>query len=228
MILLILGCGRSGTHLLADVLRGPDTEVYAEDPRWFPLALAAVRNEVKQSKYLPKIADYYAREDERLIYQKKTFVDKTHVAALFYERLQSFLWPRVVKNIWIERDPLAAIASMKMHLGMRCDLQYARCFSVPNRFLGIYGEEWFGLSNVQRFAHKWLSYRQRYEELQRSRLINLFVRYEDLVKYPEPTIRTIEKKFGIRCSRPEMKLDSLTKWAGILTQEEVGEIKEIV
>jgi len=222
-MILILGCGRSGTHLLADVMDGPDTIVAKEDPRWFELALAMVRNKAVVPKYYPRFAEMLCREHEAARADGKVFVDKTHVAAWLFEWLAKDL---PLYTIWIERDPLPTIASMMCHAGMRNDLRYARCFSVPNRYMGIEDERWFDMPMVLCFAHKWKSYHRRLIELYGR--IDHFVRYEELLQHPEREITVIEEKFGIRCSRPEMRLESLSKWQQILTQGAVSEINEVL
>lgn len=222
-MILILGCGRSGTHLLADVLAGPDTIVTKEDPRWFDLALAMVRNKAVLPKYYNQFVELLSEQREAAKMEGKIFVDKTHVAVWLFECLKEDL---PLFTIWIEREPLPTIASMMMHNGMLNDLRYARCFSIPNRFLGIEDESWFDMSIAQCFAHKWLSYRRRREEL--NGWIDHFVQYEELLQHPEQEITKIEEKFGIRCSRPEMHLESLSKWQKILTQPEVSEINEVL
>jgi hypothetical protein len=220
-MILILGCGRSGTHLLADVMEGPDTVVTKEDPRWFELALAMVRNEATMDRYYkPFVHILRAQRDAA---KGKILVDKTHVAAWFLQKLSLDI---PLQTIWIEREPLPTIASMMWHNGMRNDLGYSRCFSVPNRFMGIYGEEWFDLSMAQCFAHKWLSYHRRREEL--NGWIDHFVQYEDLVRYPEQEITKIEQRFGISCSRPDISMHGLLKWMDVLTQAEVSEINEVL
>lgn len=222
-MILILGCGRGGTHLLADVMEGPDTIVTKEDPRWFELALAMVRNAATIPKHYNRFVELLDEQQKAAMRQDKVFVDKTHVATWLLEWLMADL---SIATIWIEREPLPTIASMMRHTGMRNDLRYARCFSVPNRFMGIYGEEWFDLSMVQCFAHKWLSYHRRRQEL--NGWIDHFVQYEDLVRYPEQEITKIEERFGIRCSRPVITLEGLSKWMDVLTQAEVSEINEVL
>ena len=222
-MILILGCGRSGTHLLADVLEGPDTVVTKEDPRWFDLALAMVRNKALLPEYYPRFAEMLYREHEAARADGKVFVDKTHVAAWLFEWLAKDL---PLYTIWIERDPLPTIASMTSHPGMRNDLRYARCFTVPNRYMGIEDEMWFDLPIVQCFAHKWISYHRRLIELYGR--IDHFVKYEELLQHPEREITKIEEKFGIRCSRPVIFLESLSKWQQILAQAEVSEINELL
>lgn len=225
-MILILGCGRSGTHALAEVLTSRDTMVEVENPIWFDLALAMVRNEETKSKYLSKFIKSYLEQIKKAEDAGKIFVDKTHVAAWFLEELLQVI--PSIKTIWIERDPLASIASMKKHPGMKNDLRYARCFSVPNRFMGIFDEFWFDLPIVKCFAFKWVSYRIRLCELQTKCLIDHVVRYEDLVNDPNNTVYKIEKKFNILCSRPFMNPESLTKWKTVLSDVEINDIQSVI
>ena len=220
-MILILGCGRSGTHLLAEAMKGPDTIVTAEDSRWFDKALAIVRNSAKMHDYFPFILENWCFMQATAYGHGKEFVDKTHVAAWFYPEVKTLM---DTKCIWIEREPLGAIASMKKHPGMRNDLRYAPCFSVPNRYMGIEDESWFDLPLVKCFAKKWKSYQRRRDEL--SADIDYYVQYEDLVRNPEKEISMMEKQFGIRCSRPTMHVETLDKWQNVLTQQEVSDINE--
>lgn len=220
----ILGCGRSGTHLLANVFEGPDTIVTKEDSRWFQYFLAMARNEARRDRYYQPCVRLLKDQHDKAEAEGKVFVDKTHVAAWFMPDLVRKL---PMKTIWIERDPLANIASMIRHRGIVLDvLFYSLSFTVPNGYTGIYGEEWFDEPNIKRFAYKWLSHRKKREEL--AAWIDYFVRYEDLVRYPEREISKIEEKFGIRCTRPIMRPDSLSKWEKQLPPAAMGMIREVV
>ena len=112
-MICIIGCGRSGTHLLADIFTTEQTIVEKENPLWFEHALAMARNETKKEIYLPFLIDTYRQKDAEAREKGNVFVDKTHVNTWWAEALYDALPD--VHFVWIEREIHPVVASMKNH-----------------------------------------------------------------------------------------------------------------
>ena len=224
-MICIIGCGRSGTHLLADIFTTEQTIVEKENPLWFEHALAMARNETKKEIYLPFLIDTYRQKDAEAREKGNVFVDKTHVNTWWAEALYDALPD--VHFVWIEREIHPVVASMKNHPGMRNDLRYARSFSVPNRYMGIKDAQWYDLPIASCFAYKWKSYECRKWELINKGLIDYVVEYEKLVTDPKDIISELEETVWMQLRQPNMIPQNIDKWKFHLTEQEKVNISTV-
>lgn len=234
IIIFILGCDRSGTHLLAKTLEtspeiaahattSPNGDRWYEPEETFQLSIAMARNPGRVYALYKRLVDEYVRRWPRA---ERYWVVKDHPNTWIAEKL-AHEFPHA-RFISIERDPRAVVASMLRHYGVMLDLAWSLAYPVPCPFMGIAAESWHQLSTEEKLAYKW---RAHYDELARlkgklgDRLYQLT--FEELVKDAESTCVQLGAWLDIGIPTPRTYASRLDAWKRQLSQEQVDLIQDI-
>lgn len=226
----MVGCGRSGTHWLAEVLGAhPDLHALVEAPQIFPLATSIALDPGRVRRELPLLVRRYRRAMRRCA--PRRLVDKSHPNLwLVDELLEAFPAARFVA---IRRDPYATVHSMLRHPGVRrwCDTWHR--YPIPNRFLGITsaGCRAYALATLtERLSLRWRAHAERIDELvaRHPRAVRR-VDYEALHADAAATLRALEHFLGLRSPLPPVRAESraLTRWREGLSADQRREIARV-
>lgn len=223
----IIGTGRSGTHLLAEILSGvPSVHVLIEKQPLFRWSSSMAMDHRLEPSLFPRWVRRFRLE--QFSAAPRTVIDKCHTNMWLVERLvESF--PTAV-FLATRRGPHATIASMLRHGGFVFAPHRWRSLPLPNRFLGIAAdaaEEYATLSQPEQLALRWISNERRRDVVRRmlgDRLLE--VEYELLMREPAGTIRTVCEFLHIDRSpaTPAIKPDTLAKWRHQLHADEVAAV----
>jgi hypothetical protein len=220
--IFIIGNGRSGTNWLSRLLAGAEgTELYREDPRFFPLAVdIAVR---RQQHKLPELLKRY----DKHLSTTKVNIEKSHPVLWFAEKVAEAR-PRA-RFISIQRDPVQCVASTMQHGGTRGWLERWEELPRPNPFLGLGEEnvEWYReLSVLERAAVRWASHARRLRWLKKAlgpRL--LCVDFTQLVERQHVEVRRLSRYIGLPLYiKQPADRGVLYKWARTLTPGDVERV----
>ena len=231
-MIFIIGCGRSGTHLLADVLKCKHTDVRIEERPQFPLSISIARNMQRKADLYPIL---YERYRETLAESNgKLLVDKTQTNMWIAETLADDF--PAAKFIGIERKLLPVISSTLLHDGFELNMGFALSFSMPCPWFGIFDHSWYILPAELAYTMRWLAHKaemRRLAGILGPRL--LVVQYEDLVRRPHEIRKRLELHFGWS-TMPECRLSwepfegidaaPLKKWRQNLTEEQIRGIED--
>jgi len=225
-IVFILGCGRSGTHMVAHMLDShPDFTVTYEDPKIFSLANSMAMSNHRRD--LPELFGVY-----REWWAKHPFyADKSHPAIWFAEELERYFGENAY-FIGIERNVMSTVYSMMHHAAIRKMIERWQDYPVPNPYLGI-DEDNVGsymLRTIEeKCAFKWRAHRDRMERLRGCLNRFMVAQYEEVVRDPQ----RFAFELGAFLSVPPIfKVDlphqkSVEKWKK-LTAEQTDAIGKIV
>lgn len=239
-IAFIIGCGRTGTHMIGHFLDGPEARVCFEarplqrgnpttsQPHWTWIH-AISKNPRVAYRWWPKIL-----ENLRLLqkhFAPKLFIDKSNqLMGWTDELLKAF--PEA-KFIGTTRDVIPTVRSMSKHAGFISDAKgimgYSESYEVPNLFSGAMSEEFFELDVLGRLAWRWAAARQRLFYLKKTLSPDQFILidYKDFVK--DPAKREDLKEF-INCeANDDMGLTDRDKIdQGFFDEEHLKEIHDAV
>jgi hypothetical protein len=223
----IIGTGRSGTHLLAEVLAGdPGYAVLVEKQPLFRWSTAMALDSGAE-------ATYFDRWVRRLCLEQcaaapRTIVEKSHPNIWITERLATAL-PNSLFLV-TRRKPHPTIASMVQHGGFLYSDSRWRSFPLPNRLLGIDQDQslhYSFLSPVEQLALRWISNERQRARLQPVLGPRMFeVDYETLLTDPGPSIDRLAAFLGSAGPLVPPSIDSapLNKWQGVLSGEQIAAI----
>jgi len=223
---LIVGSGRSGTHMLARTLsKHPDLNVTLEIEPLFTECVEAFRTES------PQLVPGLIKRFEALSKRGGNQVNKTHPSMHWARQLNSKI--DGIKFVYIRRNPLAVVSSMLEHKAISKRLKTGwRNFSFPNKFLhtgDMSLEEYGRLEPCERGALCWIAAEKCYREIADWDNVHL-VSYEDLVLDPERTLKGIANFLCIldEVSYPAPRKNSLDKYKSNLSVEQIGLIRETI
>jgi len=223
---LIVGSGRSGTHMLARALSShPELNVTLEIEPLFTECVEAFRTESPQ--LVPGLIKRFESLSKRGGHQ----VNKTHPSMHWAKQLKSHIHD--LKFVYIRRNPLSVVSSMLEHKAISKRLKTGwRNFSFPNKFLhtgNLSFEEYSALDPCERGALCWLAAEKCYREISDWDNVHL-VSYADLVLDPKKTFRGITNFLGIldEVSFPAPRKNSLEKYKSNLSIEQIRLIREII
>jgi LPS sulfotransferase NodH len=230
-LILVLGSGRSGTHLLGHILDGhPEITAAIEEATFFRPVTAMALDARERSALWPKLVDDYRARLESIAPQH--LADKSHPNIWLAEDLAD-AFPEA-RFVGIQRSVGGTVASMLKHSGVLSWHDRWREFPVPNRFLGITernAPHYDDLSTVAKCVLRWWSHRERMLELC-DRLGDKLtvIDYEALVEEPAPVLIELARNLGL--NQPllpiEIRAESLERWRSELTVDQLREIDEVL
>lgn len=227
----LVGCGRSGTHLLARSLSAhPLVHATVETEPIFGLSTAMAMNAQLEEIAFEVLARCYRSQLRRS--QRRIYLDKSHPNLWIAERLKDEF--RKAQFIGIERNVFATVASMLKHRGVLEWHTRWREFPIPNRFLGIdvetaatYGD----LPLAGKCALRWLAHRNRLAALAQTLGKDLLiVSFEQLASEPLASMGRLQSFLNLEQPIPTPSIDTkpLTKWHSALSDKQVAQIRDIV
>jgi hypothetical protein len=228
-MILIIGCGRSGTHWLAKILsESGQIKVTVELPGIFDRATKASMGDMNR---IPELIHIYRREiDQSAKIGYKEYADKSHPALWFAEALLQEI-PEL-RFIGIERSVYAKVASALKHGGMANLIRQWKIFPIPNRSLGITKDlvdKYNDLSIIQKLTMRWCEGHREMERLKPILADRLhFVKYEDLIQSPELERERLIKFLGLEVGEIRPKIESLDKWKSELSNLQISEIDGVL
>lgn len=227
----VIGTGRSGTHWLGYSLGNhPEVRATIEVSPMFGLATRMALNPALEQRLFWRLVMAY--KWQLLKAAPRIYVDKTHPNIWIAEKLQR-AFPQA-RFLGIERDPYATVASMMKHSRVSAWHRRWREFPVPNRFLGITAEAAAAYDDIpfaSQCAMRWLAHHNKMNELRNSLGDALLViSYESFARNTEQTIAGLKEFLGLHepIPIPEVKLESLSKWKGQLSDAELVDIQNII
>ncbi|MFC1719230.1 sulfotransferase [Candidatus Poribacteria bacterium] len=226
----VIGCGRSGTHLVGYILRSyPEMRVTIEKTPIFDWVTAMALNPARKATLFPRLVRQY--QLLRSLASPRHYADKSHPNIWLAEDLAA-AFPQAL-FIGIQREPFATVASMLRHGGILDWHRRRGEFPVPNDFLGINTEDieqYEQLSSPTKCALRWKSHAKKMEDLKSVLKRRLHViGYEDLVRDSQSEIQKLVDFLGLSMPTklPEIKTESLDRWRLELSDEICVEIERV-
>lgn len=217
--MFVIGCDRSGTHLLAQTLeaspdvtvnKSPDEPEY-EPAETFQLSLAMARNPARIPSLFPVLCDRYR---ERLsACETRLWVDKAHPNGWLYGLLRREFPGALFAAIG--RDPRGAVVSMMRHIGVRVDAAIALAYPVPCPYMGIMDESWHNLPLIDQLTLKWRSHHMLTEHMRKLPDVR-YTQYEDLVRHPAREAKRLSKWLGVEIPPPETDPTRIDAWKDLI------------
>lgn len=227
----ILGCGRSGTHLLAHTLSAhPSVRASIEAEPMFGLSTAMAMNAGLESVAFAQLVRHYL--DDMRCSRRPLYVDKSHPNIWLAEKLRE-AFPDA-RFIGIERNVYATVASMMKHRGVSAWHHRWKEFPVPNRFLGITAElaaVYDDLPMASRCALRWRAHKLRMSQLERVLAGSIAVlSYEQLVTDPGAAARRLGSFLELEEPIPVPAIDraASSRWTTELSQADRAGIRDVV
>jgi hypothetical protein len=224
----IIGCGRSGTHWVAEILASY-RELHVEvesDPIFGEVIRLALEDSTDPADFQRLISLY--EEAHRAIYPRY-FVDKSHPNLWLAERLaQSF--PDSL-FVGVQRSVYGTVASMLRHSGVQQWFSWwEQTYKRPCRFLGISEEEvktYSSRSLLEKCTLRWASHAVEMMRVSDSLGDRCCVLgYEDTVENPHMMSGRLEKFLAVtdRGPLPQSERVSLHKWRSQLDAADIADI----
>lgn len=227
----VIGTGRSGTHWLGHSLGDhPEVKATIEVQPMFGLSTQMALNPDLEKLLFRKLVSAYKRQLFSSIPQ--LYLDKSHPNIWLAEKLKKS-FPQSL-FIGIERNPYATVASMMKHKGVVAWHTRWREFPIPNRFLGISAQDaetYSNLSLASQCSMRWLAHHQKMHELRDTLGDSLFViSYESFAHDTQKIVNELQVFLGLKTpiSTPDVTLDSLHKWTGQLSTQDIEDISSVV
>jgi hypothetical protein len=205
-----MGLGRSGTHLLANIIKsGLPTDIEVQPQ--FNLVLDAV----VWGKPIDQLKRIYESKP-------KNYATKDHPIIWLVEGFR-YLKP---KFVCIERDVNQVVASSLLHDGVR---QWVTDDYPPNPLSANYVPGYAEMNTVERLALRWLVNHQRINELKSTNQGDiLFLDYNDLVVNTAPTVHQLELFLDVKLQIPKIRKNSMNKYLTVLTQTQLDQIRGVL
>lgn len=236
-IAFIIGCGRTGTHMIGHFFDGPEARVCFEkaplergnnatsQPHWDKIH-AISRNPRVKYRYWGSIIENLKHLQDTFFKEEKLFVDKSNQLMNWVEDLLE-IFPNA-KFIGCTREVIPVIASMTKHNWMATDAMFADSCEVPSLFYGAMHEDFFSLGILGRFAWRWAMARQRLMYLKETYPEQMYlVHYEKFIEDADE--REKLKKFLNIEANDNMGLINRNETSkSFFTEEHIGEINEAI
>ncbi len=226
----VLGCGRSGTTWLGELLNShPEIEATVEKPEIFVLATTMAMLSHETTRRLPVLTRYYRQEIERV--HPLRYADKSHPVIWFAELLAR-KFPQA-QFVGIQRLPYPTIASMIRHDSVSNWTARWREFPIPNRFLGIsveMADKYADLSVAEKHALRWRTHAVRMCRLRKELGDRMhFLEYEQLHQNTSDELRRLAEFLDLNDDfpPPNVRKDSIDRWRNDLTDNDVERIRAI-
>lgn len=227
----VIGTGRSGTHWLGYSLGDhPEIRATVEVQPMFGLSTRMALNSKLEKRLFRRLVLAYKWQLFKS--SPRLYLDKTHPNIWIAEKLKK-VFPQSL-FIGIERNPYGTVASMMKHKGVSAWHKRWREFPIPNHFLGITSELVDTYDNIpfaSQCAMRWVAHHNRMNELRNILKDDLLViYYESFAHNTEKIIYELQQFLGLHSPIliPDVKTDSLEKWKGQLSKEEVKQIQDMV
>lgn len=209
-LVFITGLGRSGTHLVADII-GSGIPCDQEVQPQFNMVINAV---VYHKPIAPLIKIYKTKPEN--------YATKDHPVIWLVEQFR-FMQP---KFVCIERDVLQVVASSLKHPGV---LKWVTQEYPPNPLSANYVSGYDKMDTIERLTARWVVNHLRINELKRTNQGDiLFLDYNDLVVNPGPTIHQLELFLEVKLQIPKISKVPMTKYLNEMTGEQIGKIQKTV
>lgn len=228
--ILVVGCGRSGTHWLAHTLAAhPQVHVEIEQQPVFGWVTRMALDPRFEARLLPRVVERY-RAGHALV-QPRHYADKSHPNLWLAEALADAL-PEA-RFLAIRRAIEPTVASMIQHAGTRAWVERWERYPVPNRFLGLRTElvaHYRALSPAARCALRVIAHSQEIDRL-RARLGArlLVVEYEALLRDPGAAAQSLQRFLALAAPLqfPSPLPDRADRWRTMLGAAELAEIRAL-
>ncbi len=228
--IFVIGSGRSGTHWVGYMLEGhPDIHVTIEKPPIFDWVTAMALDPSKKASLLPKLIKRYRLEHQAV--SPKHYADKSHPNIWIAEDLAA-AFPEAL-FVGIQRNPYATVASMLKHGGVLEWHKRWQEFPIPNRFLGITGDNratYGAMPLAAKCALRWKVHLERLQSLRQTLNARLLVlQYEDVILHAEAQLASLTRFLSLPSPipKPSVKAESLERWKSELSDEVKQQIAEI-
>lgn len=228
--IFVLGTGRSGTHLLGNILNSSEEiKVQFEKKPIFKWVTESALDNRKRDKLITFIILYYKFFG---LLTKKHIADKSHPNLWLMEEL----YEKIPNSyfIGIIRGPHATVSSMLIHEGVLKWIKNWTSYPVPNNFLGITEEnknDYEKMSMEQKCTLRWIAHKKKLDDLHSNysdRL--LMIKYERLFEKLEKEISRIELFLDLenKIPLPKIKEASKDKWKNNLSIDQIESINDML
>ena len=229
--IFVLGTDRCGTCWMGEILdTHPQIRGFVEPRPVFDLVTEVAIDLTEKEPRLERI--FGECEGLSALDEPLHFADKTHPLLWLAEKVAS----RFPNNYFVAmlRRVEPTVASMLRHFGARRWFEQWESNPVPNRFLGISGEnleKYRNASLEQRCAARWHAHRNEIHRLVpvlRDRLVA--VRYEDLPSRYDENLTNVRQFLELSEAFPPLasRIESLNKWESQLKAQEISRIESAV
>ena len=228
--IFVVGCGRSGTHWLAETLdQHPQLHNWGENPSVFGDVTQLALDPGRENELLPRVLRQYRRAIRRTAPLR--LVDKCHPNLWLSDRLR-LAFPNA-QFVAIRREPFATVSSMLEHPGVRRWSEQWQRYPLPNRFLGIRPNaagDYARASLTERLALRWRAHHDRIGRLAREAQGRVFVvEYESLHEAPLAVLDRLTQFLRLESPlRPQpARRESLHQWRARLGDHERETISRV-
>lgn len=214
-MVLITGVGRSGTHLLAQLLAShPQLTVDFEAQPQFNYAV----NAVVWGRDFFNLLNLYRTKNSPY------YVAKDHTTLWLYDQLTALIPD--IKFITIERNPYQVIASSLRHKGVMSWITDADKYP-PNPLSGTLSPLYkTGMSHVELLTLRWLEHSIEIDRITKNKNV-MGIAYDDLldidIRAELANFIGIDNQFVM----PQIK-ETRTKWHNILTNKQIEQIDNLL
>jgi hypothetical protein len=223
-LILVIGCGRSGTNWLAQtLLASPDIDGRIEDPATFAPSLRHALGQADRDATVQRLAATYR---SYMAEAHRHYLDKSHTNIWLAEALAEEL-PNAL-FLGISRDVMQVVASKLRHDGARHWAEHYERYPKAGKFLGLC-DGFAQMSLAARCARHWLSHQKELERLSAAlpgRMMHL--PYEFMVEQPRQVSMALSEFLDARVPSPQPNPKAMHKWRSGLTPQEVADIQAVV
>jgi hypothetical protein len=215
----IVGCGRSGTNWLAQIIdQHPDVFATIEHPDIFPIVTECALDPTDKREKLKPVFDLYRKHAS----DNKIYLDKSH-PNLWHIDLIREEFPEA-KFIGIQRDVYGVVSSMMQH-GCAYWGNRWKEFPLPNKFLGVTeetAEEYDKLSLMQKCVWRWCNHnKEMFSKWMYIENNLMVIQYQTLVFEHKPTVSNISRHLGVDLPLGIPDEDASFRWRGTLDLNEL-------
>jgi hypothetical protein len=225
--IIIIGCGRSGTHWLGHTLAAhPQVHAEIEAPPVFGWVTRMAIDPSAEAQLFPRLLERY-RAAHALAHPRH-YADKSHPNLWLAEHLADAL-PEA-RFIAIRRAVEPTVASMLAHAGTRAWVERWERYPIPNRFLGIDADlvdAYRAMSPAVRCALRVISHSREIERLRPRLGARLAViEYEALRRDPVAAMRPLQNFLALTSPLrpPPARRDHTDRWRETLTAQDRADI----
>lgn len=215
-MIIIVGVGRAGTHLLADIIKADSN--YTVDIEAQPQFNYSV-NAVVWGRHLLDLINIYRLK------HKPNYVTKDYPCLWLYDALTATI-PEV-KFVAVTRNPYATIASALLHKGVMSWVTEAAMYP-PNPLSGTLSPKYRpNMTAVELLALRWLEHQLEIERIAKNKNV-LVLSYNTLCRDQNLTKLKLKTFMGVTPTQyPEIK-PNRNKWEKQLTPNQIKQINALI